>query len=227
MITDNLLFNTCRESSDHGAFNSWDRLPYLTTVADPTKPPTTIPAWNNVHHNFIVANYAADGGCLDNDDGSSYYDIHHNFCVFGGHKSDFDGNRKISRNNIHAYSSVYGVTCASIGAQLLPPKGYAEEYHDNVCILQDAGAKYLNLGGVVGGECLTSDTETAFKDGLVLGNNTVYAPSGSVTVACGDKTVDFGKFQQMGFDATSHVSGDVPEAETIIGWAKDMLNDHR
>ena len=33
-IVENLLFNTCRESSDHGAFNSWDRLPYLTTLGD-------------------------------------------------------------------------------------------------------------------------------------------------------------------------------------------------
>ena len=32
-LTTNLLFNTCRESSDHGAFNSWDRLPYITTVS--------------------------------------------------------------------------------------------------------------------------------------------------------------------------------------------------
>ena len=58
-------------SSDHGAFNSWDRLPYLTTVRNGTA--STIPAMNDVGHNFIVANYAADGGCLDNDDGSSYY----------------------------------------------------------------------------------------------------------------------------------------------------------
>ena len=92
----NLLFNTCRESSDHGelltvatgrpfsgfrrsrsdevprwsagAFNSWDRLPYITDIRD-GKTPSTIPAWNDMHHNFIVANYAADGGCLDNDDG--------------------------------------------------------------------------------------------------------------------------------------------------------------
>ena len=28
-MKNNLLFNTCRESSDHGAFNSWDRLPYV------------------------------------------------------------------------------------------------------------------------------------------------------------------------------------------------------
>ena len=52
------------------AFNSWDRLPYITTVRNGTA--STIPAFNEAHHNFIVANYAADGGCLDNDDGSSY-----------------------------------------------------------------------------------------------------------------------------------------------------------
>ena len=82
-MSQNLLFNTCRESSDHGAFNSWDRrdppplppplppslpapsrLPYLTTVRNGT--PSTIPAFNNITRNFIVANYAADGGCLDN-----------------------------------------------------------------------------------------------------------------------------------------------------------------
>ena len=80
------LFSDSVRGSSQGAFNSWDRLPYITEIRD-GKTPSTIPAWNNMHHNFIVANYAADGGCLDNDDGSSYYDIHHNYCVFGGHVS--------------------------------------------------------------------------------------------------------------------------------------------
>jgi hypothetical protein len=78
----NLLFNTCRESSDHGAFNSWDRLPYVTDVRQPGVP-STLPAWNEFEQNFIVCNYAADGGCFDNDDGSSFYEMHHNLCVFG------------------------------------------------------------------------------------------------------------------------------------------------
>ncbi len=56
-----MLFNTCRESSDHGAVNSWDRMPYVTTVAD-GKTPSAIPAYNVFSTNFIVANYAADGG---------------------------------------------------------------------------------------------------------------------------------------------------------------------
>ena len=112
-IESNLLFNTCRESGDHGAFNSWDRLPYITKVRD-GKTPSTVPAVNNVHNNFIVANYAADGGCLDNDDGSSYYDIHHNFCVFGGHKQNFDGHSKRGFANVYAYPSVYGSKASSI-----------------------------------------------------------------------------------------------------------------
>eukprot|EP01043_Picozoa_sp_COSAG02_P027396 COSAG02_NODE_1615_length_11668_cov_6.226294_1_plen_111_part_10 len=106
-----------------GAFNSWDRLPYITEIRN-GETPSTIPAWNNMHHNMIVANYAADGGCLDNDDGSSYYDIHHNYCVYGGHKSDFDGNSKISSFNLHVYPSVYGSKCFG-ELQYMPPKGYA------------------------------------------------------------------------------------------------------
>ena len=94
-LYDNVLFNTCRESSDHGAFNSWDRLPYVTDIRDGSTP-STVPAFNEAHHNLIVSNYGADGGCLDNDDGSSYYRIHHNVCFYGGHKSDFDGHDKLS-----------------------------------------------------------------------------------------------------------------------------------
>lgn len=78
----NLMFNTCRESGDHGAFNSWDRLPYVTDVRQPGVA-STLPAWNDFERNFIVSNYGADGGCFDNDDGSSFYELHHNLCVFG------------------------------------------------------------------------------------------------------------------------------------------------
>lgn len=85
LMTRNLWFNTCRESSDHGAFNSWSRMPYATSIAD-GKTLSAIPAWNVASRNFLVANYGADGGCLDNDDGSSWYRIESNFCVYGGHK---------------------------------------------------------------------------------------------------------------------------------------------
>lgn len=42
---------------------------------------------------------------------SAWYKIDSNFCVFGGHKSDFDGHSKHSTNNLHIFASVYGVCC--------------------------------------------------------------------------------------------------------------------
>ena len=89
---------------------------------------------NDVHHNFIVANFAADGGCLDNDDGSSYYDIRDNVCFFGGHKQNFDGHSKRGFRNLYIHPSVYGVKCideetegestGTSGPHGLPEKGY-------------------------------------------------------------------------------------------------------
>lgn len=55
-------------------------MPYATSIAD-GKTLSAIPAFNVASRNFIVANYGADGGCLDNDDGSSWYRIEDNFCV--------------------------------------------------------------------------------------------------------------------------------------------------
>lgn len=217
--------------STDGAFNSWDRLPYITTVR--TGKPSTIPAFNNVHHNFIVANYAADGGCLDNDDGSSYYQIHHNFCVFGGHKSDFDGNSKISSNNIHVYPSVYSSTCVG-ELQGSVPKGYAEGYTNNICILPSNKSTYMGVN-VNGVHCDGSDHSLqVFSDGFITSNNTVYVPGGTASTVCnhvvynatnwmlGIPSLEM-KNKSFGYDNTSRVSGDVPSSATIITWAEALL----
>ena len=36
LLERNLVFSTCRESGDHGPFNSWDRQPFVTDVRDGT-----------------------------------------------------------------------------------------------------------------------------------------------------------------------------------------------
>ena len=91
LVAKNLVFNSCRESSDHGPFNSWDRDPYLADNPD-TGTVTTIKAMDEIAHNFILANYHSLGA-IDNDDGSSYYNTHDNFFVYGdgGLKNDFEG----------------------------------------------------------------------------------------------------------------------------------------
>ena len=221
VITDNLLFNACRESSDHGAFNSWDRLPYVTAIGDGSTP-STIPAYTVVHNNFIVANYGADGGCLDNDDGTSYYRIHDNVCFFGGHKSDFDGHDKLSYGNLHIYPAVYGVKCVG-ELQALPKKGYAEGYYGNICILPKAGGLYASLGNCPGN--LKNDTASiaALEAGIRLGNNTVYCPGGEPTIKCGSQTINMTELHRRGYDRGTVVKGTLPSNDTIIEWAKALL----
>ena len=76
-----------RRSGDHGAFNQWDRLPYLSFEHDGINP-SVKQAQNQLHHNTVVSNYVADAGCFDHDDGASFADMSNNFCVGGGHKNN-------------------------------------------------------------------------------------------------------------------------------------------
>jgi hypothetical protein len=88
VVHGNLIFNTCRESGDHGPINSWDRQPFLTTLRDgQTKSFDPVP--REIDHNFIIANYGASQG-VDNDDGSSWFHIHRNlFYSAEGFKMDY------------------------------------------------------------------------------------------------------------------------------------------
>ena len=71
-VEGNLIWNTCRESGDHGAINSWDRMPFLNAFTGTFSPLPTV-----VQKNFIFANYGASQG-IDNDDGSAFYEITNN-----------------------------------------------------------------------------------------------------------------------------------------------------
>jgi hypothetical protein len=68
VISGNLLLNTCRESGDHGPINSWDRLPYITTIR--TGEPSIVPAFRHLHHNYVIGTYNSQEA-IDNDDGYS------------------------------------------------------------------------------------------------------------------------------------------------------------
>ena len=96
IITKNVMYNSCRESGDHGVINTWDRTPYLTTVR--TGAPSLVQAYTNVSHNLFISNYNSFDG-IDNDDGSSYFDISHNlFYLNEGLKSDYHGHGKLCQN---------------------------------------------------------------------------------------------------------------------------------
>merc|ERR1711957_840602 len=126
-IAQNLVFSTCRESGDHGPFNSWDRQPFLTTVRDGT--PSMTPATRNIHHNFFVDNYSPQEN-VDNDDGSAYYNTHDNFLVYGGYgiKSDFGGHDNYHHGNIYAY--VGEPFCITVGATDMLD-GHEDKFYSN------------------------------------------------------------------------------------------------
>jgi hypothetical protein len=118
-----MITNTCRESGDHGNFNSWDRQPYLTDVA--TGKPSIIPAYYEIRNNFLISNYGAGFG-VDNDDTSSYYKIHHNFFYLGGGvKCDYDGHEK------RFYENVMLGTTAGCWHTCAYKKGFPDYCHDN------------------------------------------------------------------------------------------------
>jgi hypothetical protein len=132
-----------KPEGDHGAINTWDRQAYITTVA--TGQPSYIPAVTEIHHNFIVADGDADGGAVDNDDGSSHYSIHHNFGVYGGAKiSNIGGHSQTIHSNVFAFPSVYGPSCLWIGQWT--KQGYGPHMYNNTC-LQNPGDHYIDFLG--------------------------------------------------------------------------------
>jgi hypothetical protein len=68
-FTTSVMFNTCRESGDHGDMNSWDRMPFISNIGTNGGAAPYAPALSETTGMFIIANYGAAQG-YDNDDGS-------------------------------------------------------------------------------------------------------------------------------------------------------------
>lgn len=213
----NLIWNTCRESQDHGPFNSWGRVPYLRNWPNGTAGNGMKSMYDELAYNFIVAGGGANGGGFDHDDGSSFYSIHHNFEVYGGHKSDFDGHAKRSYNNLHAYANVYGSRC--VGIMNLPHAAtsdfFAEAYVNNTCVLAAAGDAYLDLGS-------PCSPDSTFPSRMILGNNSLYVPNSTAVVNCG-KSYKFQDWMGLGFDNGSTIA-ELPSSATIVAWARALLH---
>ena len=140
-IVGNLLLNAVRESGDHGPINSWDRQPYITTSRHGS--PSVLPLNRTIAYNFILGTYNSQE-TVDNDDGSSYYDTHHNVLAFAdnGLKSNFGGHNNVHRENLYLMvgSCFYGNPCHSCAT----PSSYARaSFVSNRCVFRNAD----DLGG--------------------------------------------------------------------------------
>lgn len=111
-----------------------DRIPYSTTVRDGTTASIT-PGWISVTRNLIIANYNA-GWAVDNDDGSSYWNITENVLAFGhssGLKSDFGGHDLQHRRNLYLFPASCAVL--ALGMDSFFMAGHECVFAENTCVL--------------------------------------------------------------------------------------------
>jgi hypothetical protein len=220
IVTRNLVFNTCRESQDHGPFNSWGRVPFSVNFPNGSDSGGLKPLADEISHNLLVAGGGANSGAADHDDGSSFYEDHHNVMIYGGHKSNFFGHSKRSTANLMAFPLVYQPLCLRIyaGLPLASPGGlYAEGYANNTCILASPTDLYMSLGK----PCEPGEPDLSLR--IRLGGNKVYAPAGGGGVSCGNTTLPFEAWAATGADPGTVLVEGVPSSDQIVAWAADLL----
>ena len=201
----NVLFNFCRESSDHGPFNSWDRVPYVFDGDDGK--PTVFKKNDTIAYNWILANYHSSMA-IDNDDGSAFYDTHDNVFIaapsgaaYGGNslKSDFGGHSNFHHNNLDLFwTQGFGI-CPQVD-------GYADGYYDNYLYLMQDG----DYGR--GQACKGQPGET------IVSGNTVWSPTGKVT----ECKMSLKDYQKQGGDPGT-TAAPHPEDSVVLSLARKIL----
>eukprot|EP00928_Gymnodinium_smaydae_P031890 TRINITY_DN23259_c0_g1_i1.p1 TRINITY_DN23259_c0_g1~~TRINITY_DN23259_c0_g1_i1.p1 ORF type:complete len:828 (+),score=100.29 TRINITY_DN23259_c0_g1_i1:55-2538(+) len=191
LISRNLIFNACRETADHGPFNSWGRMPFITDVRDGT--PSIVPAPTTIKENFVIGSYHTQEA-IDNDDATEYFETHHNFFVYGenGLKSDFAGHDNWHHNNVYAFLKN---TCLGVGS-FLP--GHEDAFFNNTCIMMDS-CRYASL------DCGSAALPR-------MHDNRIFSPNGLEPSVCGKA---FSEWQASGQDKDSSV-GPWPTSDVLV-----------
>ena len=206
-IARNVLFNFCRESSDHGPFNSWDRNMYLVRQPGDDGSPSALPQFNTIEQNLMIANYQSQEA-IDNDDGSGFYHTRRNVIIYGryGQKADMAGHDNYHVDNLYAY--VYPVCYVDLGGGEVANISHRDHHQNNTCIQGMDSSTYAGI-----------DCKGDSASRPIFSNNTIYNPSG-VTSVCG---MPLKQWQALGNDPLTTVHRGIPGDAAIIGWAAQKL----
>ncbi|CAF1112345.1 unnamed protein product [Adineta ricciae] len=214
----NVMFNTVRETSDHGPINTWDRQPFLSDATQPGVP-SLWQHYSYIHHNTIFNNYNALWP-IDHDDGSCFYEDSYNFHVYGG-KKNFLGHSKKDHHQIYVYADMnrgdFGSnTCLGFYAPRRGFSGWNEVWMNSTCVLYKIPVPYVI------GNCDTADLFVPY-----LANNKIYIPNGTEAIfPCninGTSTkLSFKQWQSYGVDNGTIIDS-TPDVQTIIEWGRQML----
>lgn len=213
-VYENVLFNTCRESSDHGPINSWDRQPFITTILNGT--PTTQMDWRDVTRNIVISNYGGSKE-VDNDDGSLFYNIHHNFMAYGlGQK--FKCGAIKSSQNVKAFIAEGGRFDA--GCTTHPSAFYPNVWHNDTMVhLGNSNFTYRN--------CWGADSVGHDWDKTQVQNNTIYLQTSDVhaMISCEDADIALSDFQKQGNEPGSQEFYGYPATDDILQWARAAIGE--
>jgi len=104
------VFDTVKETGDHGSFNSWGRdrfwHPDRSVTARWVEAHPDMPRWD-CHKKIVIRNnrWRCDHGWdIDLDDGSSHYEIYNNLCLAGGIKLREGYDRQVYNNVLVDYT---------------------------------------------------------------------------------------------------------------------------
>ena len=213
--------------TDHGPWNSWNRVPYITEDRHGPGRPSIIPKDVHIYENFMLANYNAICA-IDTDDGSSYIKVYDNVLAYAsaGLKSDFGGHAETYSGNLLAY--VGDCIMDGMNTDRSPGHGlgFGDQFVNNTCVYRN------NLTGYQS-DCFTSLQQPPTGRGWEVHGNRVYSQTGSTTVClCPPSTgqhsmpcnasMPLQQWVALGHDRGS-TSRQWPVDEELVAWGKQLL----
>jgi len=217
-FTGNAVWNTCRESGDHGNFNSWHRAPMASRIASGGGAASYASAPSETAHNFMDAGYGASQA-FDNDDGSSYMYTHDNFHMHSdGWKMDYGGHDSVFANNVVVVRTYDGQSCVNSGGDYVP--GHESAVYGNTCVLPPSGSNGHDSELVDPG--LGTGCAGLGAGVLVAHDNSYYTLKANATAQCGDGSTRAVTALPPPMEARS-TSSALPETATIIAWGRAKI----
>ncbi|KAJ9454409.1 hypothetical protein DIPPA_59763 [Diplonema papillatum] len=212
VVKKNFIWNTCRESGDHGPINTWDRMPFLTTTA--TGQPSFTPAPSIVTANYIIANYGGSQG-IDNDDGSSFYHIDGNvFYAADGFKMDYGGHDSRFTNNLVVNTPYDGQNCFNVGPFL---QGHGDTFSNNTCLVGVSGTGTSEELYEIGTQSQCSE------DYVMTSDNKFFTANGTGFIMCAGQYITLQEAQEKHSVQPRSTCSVFPPADTIVGWAEALI----
>lgn len=217
LIERNVFFNAVTETADHGAVNTWNRMPFVWKIEN--NQPVIDPLPITLRQNLFINSYYGIHS-MDHDDGSYAMIDTENVIAFAGMKN-FEGFAKITTGNLFVAPDFMNSTGKTLTNPVTPsgvplPVGYyfpacarsvgqytwgttlADQYTNNSCILIGSTSPYLF------GECNPQEPSTSGEI-PITGNNSFITSNGQLTIHCGNTVLNLTEAQKVGMDTGSTV----------------------